>query len=54
MTKSITPYNRSPLPSLPGSDRIWLENELQKLETTNRELIAYIAKLEARIVALGG
>lgn len=54
MSQKITPYIRSPLPSLPGSERIWLESELQKLEETNRDLIAYIKFLEARIVALGG
>jgi hypothetical protein len=38
-------YVRSPQPTLPGSEKQWLERELQRLEAVIRELIAAIQEL---------
>jgi hypothetical protein len=47
--KPLTPYTRSPRPSLSASERQWLEDELKKLEQTFRAIIAAIEELRAKV-----
>ena len=52
-------YVRSPMPALQESQKIWLENELKKIERVTdsiyeniKELQATVASLDARVTAL--
>lgn len=48
----IQPYTRSPLPTLPGSERQATNTELQKLEMTIRSLTEAVLDAQKRIAAL--
>lgn len=52
-------YVRSPMPALPESQKMWLEQELKKIERVTdsiyenvKELQALVAALDVRVTAL--
>lgn len=49
---TIPPYVRSPYPSIEGNDRVYFDQEFQKIEKVIRTLIEKLDELEERIVAL--
>lgn len=62
MTTGVQPlqnYVRSPMPALQESQKLWLENELKKIERVTdsiyenvKELQTIVAALDARVTAL--
>lgn len=45
----IQAYVKAALGSLPGSDKIYLENELKKLQKTLQDIIAVIAQIQSKV-----
>lgn len=47
--KPIDPYRRANPPSMPGSERQWIMEELRKLEIALQALIAAIEELRKKV-----
>lgn len=52
MTYPLQEYKRSPLPALRESEKIWLEEELRKLERVLESITAAIKDIENRLNVL--
>lgn len=51
-TSKLRPYKKAQQPNLPGSEKIYLEEQLKQIETAIQGLVDSTKKLEARIAAL--
>lgn len=52
-TKPLEEYKRSPQPALPESQKIWLEQELRKLEKTLELVYQALNELDKRLTTHG-
>lgn len=51
-TRPPQDYRRSPQPALPESQKLWLEEELRKLERAVQSIVEALNELESRVTAL--
>jgi len=47
--KPLNNYRRAPQPSLPGSERQWIQEELRKLEMILKEIVEAIEELRKKV-----
>lgn len=52
MAYPLQEYKRSPLPALRESEKIWLEEELRKLERVLESITSAIKDIDNRLTAL--
>lgn len=52
MSYSLQEYKRSPVPALKESEKIWLEEELRKLERVLESITQAIKDIDIRLQAL--
>ena len=48
----VQEYKRTPLPALPESQKIWLEEELRKLERVLETVTTALKDIDARLTVL--
>lgn len=49
----VQQYKRSPIPALPESQKIWLEEELRKLERVLESVTIALADIDKKLTSLG-
>lgn len=49
----VQEYKRTPLPALPESQKLWLEEELRKLERVLQSVTIALKDIDAKLTSLG-